>query len=234
MSRILVTGAARGLGRAIAVDLAARGHLVTASDIAPIEYEHENIATVTCDVSDPQSVESAVRDAAGRWDGLDGVVNSAGLLEVTRRPAQEVEPDEFDRVMSVNAKGTWLMCRATIPVIAESGGGSIVTIASETAFSGSRNFAHYVASKSAVIGLTRAFAKEAGPLGVRVNAIAPGYTDTEGGRTIGDPDTYDTSATPLGRVAVPQDMTGACAFLLSADSAFISGQVLMVNGGRVT
>lgn len=229
MGRILVTGAARGLGRAIALDLITRGYDVVASDIDAAgiaDFAH----SVVCDVSDPQSVDDAVA-AAGE---LTGVVNSAGLIEVTRRPAQEVSPEEFDNVMTVNAKGTWLLCRASIPVIAASGGGSIVTIASETAFSGSQNFAHYVASKSAVIGLTRAFAKEAGGLGVRVNAIAPGYTDTEGGRTIGNPDTYDTSATPLGRVAMPNDMTGAVAFLLSSDSAFISGQVLMINGGRVT
>ncbi len=234
MSRIFLTGAARGLGRAITLDLLTRGHQVFATDIAPISDHHERLVTSTCDVTSESSVHDAVSAAVREFGGLDGVVNSAGLIEVTRKPAHDVSPAEFDKVMAVNAKGTWLVCRATIPVLSARGGGSIVTIASETAFSGSQHFAHYVASKSAVIGLTRAFAKEAGPLGIRVNAIAPGYTDTEGGRTIGDPATYDTSATPLGRVALPTDMTGACAFLLSDDSAFISGQILMINGGRVT
>ena len=99
--------------------------------------------------------------------------------------------------MAVNAKGTWLMTRAALPAMTD--GGSIVNLASETAYSGSRHMTHYVASKAAVIGLTRAFARELGPA-IRVNAIAPGYTDTEGGRGIGDPDTYDVSPTPLGRV----------------------------------
>lgn len=238
MARILVTGSARGLGRAITLDLLYRGHHVIASDLNELGLAklpaQDTLRTVMCDVSDPDSVERTVETARDVWGGLDGIVTAAGLIEVTRKPAHDVSPAEFDRVMAVNVRGTWLLCRAGIPAIADSGGGSIVTYASETAFSGSRNFAHYVASKAAVIGLTRAFAKEAGPLGVRVNAIAPGYTDTEGGRTIGDPDTYDVSATPLGRVAVPDDMTGATAFLLSDDSAFISGQILMINGGRVT
>ena len=133
--------------------------------------------------------------------------------------------------MAVNAKGVWLMTRAATPVLAE-GGGSVVNLSSETAFTGATGFSHYVASKAAVVGLTRAFARELGPLGIRVNAIAPGYTDTEGGRTIGDPATYDVSATPLGRVALPTDMTGAAVFLLGPESAFVSGQVLLVNGGR--
>ena len=106
-----------------------------------------------------------------------------------------------------------------------------MNLASETAFTGSNGMTHYVASKSAVVGLTRAFARELGPLGIRVNAIAPGYTDTEGGRAIGDPATYDVSATPLGRVAEPEDMVGTLLHLLGPGSAFVTGQVVLVNGG---
>ena len=109
-----------------------------------------------------------------------------------------------------------------------------MNLASETAFTGSQGFSHYVASKAAVIGLTRAFARELGPIGIRVNAIAPGYTDTEGGREMGDPATYDVTATPLGRVAEPEDMVGTLLHLLGPGSAFVTGQVALVNGGRVT
>ncbi|HEY5171724.1 MAG TPA: SDR family oxidoreductase, partial [Acidimicrobiia bacterium] len=136
-------------------------------------------------------------------------------------------------VMAVNVRGPWLMYRAALPFLAASGGGSVVNLASEVAYSGSTNLAHYVASKAAVVGLTRALAREAGADKVRVNAVAPGFTDTEGARALGDPDSYDTTPTPLGRVGHPDDIVGAVAFLLSPASNFITGQVLLVNGGRV-
>jgi NAD(P)-dependent dehydrogenase (short-subunit alcohol dehydrogenase family) len=136
--------------------------------------------------------------------------------------------------MAVNAKGSWLMSRASIPALVDAGGGAIVNLASETAYTGSHGMSHYVASKAAVIGLTRALARELGPVGIRVNAIAPGYTDTEGARQIGDPDTYDVTGTPLGRVAEPADMLGTLLYLLGPGAAFVTGQVVLVNGGRTT
>ncbi len=217
--RVLVTGAARGLGRAFAEALEARGDDVLGVDIAD-----------GCDVTREEDCEAAVAEAVRRFGGLDGLVNNAGIVAVTRAPASEIPGEEWDRVMDVNAKGTWLMTRAAIGAM--SGGGSIVNLASETAYSGSRHMTHYVASKAAVIGLTRAFARELGPA-IRVNAIAPGYTDTEGGRGIGNPDTYDVSSTPLGRVAQPADMVGTLLYLLDPGSAFVTGQVVLVNGGRV-
>ena len=122
-------------------------------------------------------------------------------------------------MMAVNVRGTWLMSRAAMPALTAAGGGAIVNLASETAFSGSRGMTHYVASKGAVVSLTRALARELGPAGIRVNAIAPGYTDTEGGRTIGDPATYDVAGTPLGRVAEPEDMVGTLLYLLGPGAA---------------
>jgi NAD(P)-dependent dehydrogenase (short-subunit alcohol dehydrogenase family) len=166
-----------------------------------------------------------------RFGGLDGLVNNAGIVAVTRAGCRDIGVDEWDRVLAVNAKGTWLMTRAAIPALSR--GGAIVNLASETAYTGSHGMSHYVASKAAVIGLTRALARELGPAGVRVNAIAPGYTDTEGGRAIGDPDTYDVGPTPVGRVARPEDMVGTLLHLLGPGSAFVTGQVLLVNGGRV-
>ena len=150
--RVLVTGAARGLGRAFAEALEARGDDVLGVDIAD-----------GCDVTREADCEAAVAEAVRRFGGLDGLVNNAGIVAVTRAPAREIPSDEWDRVMDVNAKGTWLMTRAAIGAMGD--GGSIVNLASETAYSGSRHMTHYVASKAAVIGLTRAFARELGPAG---------------------------------------------------------------------
>jgi len=224
--RVLVTGAARGLGRAFVDALVADGHDVVGADIDPSEDG------VVCDVSDPGSAEAAVAECVDRLGGLDALINNAGIVTVTRAPSPDIPVDEFDRVMDVNVRGTWLMTRAAIPHLGQ--GAAVVNLASETAFSGSHGMTHYVASKAAVIGLTRSFARELGPAGVRVNAIAPGYTDTEGGRVIGDPATYDVSGTPLGRVATPHDMVGTMLWLIGPGSAFVSGQVVLVNGGRVS
>lgn len=240
--RVLVTGAARGLGRAITAHLAEQGGRVLAVDVdleglettaKAVRIAGGEVVTSYVDVADEASVEAATATAVERLGGLDAVVNNAAIVAVTRRPAAEVTAAEFDRVMAVNVRGPWLVYRAAAPLLAEAGGGSVVNLTSETAFSGSRHLAHYVAGKAAVVGLTRALAAEGGPAGIRVNAVGPGFTDTEGARAIGDPDTYDTTSTPLGRVGVPDDVVGAVAFLVGPASSFVSGQVLLVNGGRV-
>jgi NAD(P)-dependent dehydrogenase (short-subunit alcohol dehydrogenase family) len=177
-----------------------------------------------CDVSDAEQVD-------GLFSGLgavDGLVNSAALL-VGRQPFDEIALDEWDRMFAVNVRGSFLCARAAATAMAN-GGGSIVNIASETALTGSRGFVHYVASKGAVIAMTRALANELGPRGIRVNCVAPGFTPTPGSDVLGP---YDASRTPLGRVMQPDDLLGTFCYLLSDDSAFVSGQTIVVNGGRV-
>ena len=239
--RVLVTGAARGLGREFVLALAGAGASVCAADVdegglsetvsLALAAGAAVAVSVRCDVSSEADAEAAVAFAVAELGGLDGLLNNAGIV-ATRAPSREIPVEDWDRVMNVNAKGVWLMTRAATPALAADGGGSIVNLSSETVFTGSQGFSHYVASKAAVLGLTRSFARELGPMGIRVNAIAPGYTDTEGVREMSDPAAYDVSATPLGRLAMPTDMTGAALFLLGPESSFVTGQVLMVNGGR--
>ena len=219
--RIVVTGAARGIGQALAADLRSRGAEVVTLDVNPTGVDHE------CDVSDADQVE-ATFDAIGE---IDGLVNNAALL-VSRQRFEDIELDEWNRMLAVNVTGTFLCTRAAAARMPR--GGAIVNLASETAFTGSHGFVHYVASKGAVVSMTRAFARELGGRQIRVNAVAPGFTpETEGASVLGDASTYDVSGTPLGRVATVADLVGSIAFLLSSDSAFVSGQTILVNGGRV-
>ena len=132
-------------------------------------------------------------------------------------------------MFAVNVRGSFLCARAAAAAMGD-GGGSIVNVASETALTGSHGFVHYVASKGAVMAMTRALANELGPAGIRVNCVAPGFTPTPGSEVLGP---YDPSRTPLGRVMRPDDLLGTFCYLLSDDSAFVSGQTIVVNGGRV-
>jgi NAD(P)-dependent dehydrogenase (short-subunit alcohol dehydrogenase family) len=215
--RIVVTGAARGIGAELATELRARGAEVVAADIAPD-------AEVACDVSDPQQVDKLFAHAGD----VDGLVNNAALL-VSRKAHDEIDLEEWDRMFAVNVRGAFLCARAAVVAMGDRGG-SIVNVASETAFTGSHGFAHYVASKGAVVSLTRALANELGPRGIRVNCVAPGFTPTPGSVVLGE---YDPTRTPLGRVMRPDDLLGTYCYLLSDDSAFVSGQTILVNGGRI-
>jgi len=242
--RVIVTGAGQGLGREFALHLAGLGARVLAADIRPdrlqatlekAQSDGLDLHTKTTDVSDPEqtrALAAAARDVLG---GLDALLNNAAIVEgLTRRPFDEIDDGEWDRVLQVNVKGAWLCAKAAVPLIREAGGGSIVNMASEVAFSGSPGLVHYVTSKAAIIGLTRNLARELGPSQIRVNAIAPGFIPTEGSQTMTAPAQYDVGPTPLGRLGQPQDLLGAAAFLIGDESAFITGQTLLVNGGRLS
>jgi NAD(P)-dependent dehydrogenase (short-subunit alcohol dehydrogenase family) len=217
--RIVVTGAGRGIGAGLTVLLRSRGATVITADLNPEGVD------VACDVSDPVQVD-ALFAVAGEVDGL---VNNAGML-VRRRAYDEISMDDWDRMFAVNVRGTFLCAKAAAISMMIRGGGSIVNVASETAFTGSHGFAHYVASKGAVVSLTRALANEMGAHQIRVNCVAPGFTPTPGSGVLGE---YDSTRTPLGRVMRPDDLFGTMAYLLSDDSVFVSGQTMLVNGGRV-
>jgi NAD(P)-dependent dehydrogenase (short-subunit alcohol dehydrogenase family) len=214
--RLVVTGAGRGIGAELTTELRSRGADVIAVDLAG--------GDVVCDVSDADQVASLFEKVGT----VDGLVTCAALL-VNRRPYDEIPLDEWNRMLAVNITGTFLCARAAAASMSDQGG-SIVTVASETAFTGSHGFAHYVASKGAVISLTRALANEMGKKNIRVNCIAPGRTTTPGSEVLGE---YDITRTPLGRLMRPDDLLGTFCYFLSDDSAFVSGQTIIVNGGRI-
>jgi NAD(P)-dependent dehydrogenase (short-subunit alcohol dehydrogenase family) len=214
--RIVVTGAGRGIGAGVTAELRARGAEVIGFDLAG--------ADLVCDVSD----ETAVLAAFAEVGMIDGLANCAALL-VGRKPTSDLTVDEWDHMMAVNVRGTFLCCR-TAATHMNPAGGSIVNVASATAYTGSHGFAHYVASKGAVVSLSRALANEYGSHNIRVNTIAPGFTPTPGSSALG---TYDPTGTPLGRVMAPDDLFGAFCFLLSDDSRFMTGQSLLIDGGKM-
>jgi NAD(P)-dependent dehydrogenase (short-subunit alcohol dehydrogenase family) len=242
--RVIVTGAAQGLGREFALHLARLGAQVLAADVRPdalgVTPDQARrfsgaVYAVTTDVSSPEQTRALADTARDQFGGLDALVNNAAIVEgLKRRPFDEIAEDDWDRVLEVNVKGAWLCAKAVAPLLREAGAGSIVNLASEVALSGSPGLAHYVTSKAAIIGLTRVLARELGPSQIRVNALAPGFIETQGSRAMLGGGTYDTSATPLGRVGQPVDLLGALAFLVSDESAFVTGQTLLVDGGRMS
>ena len=240
--RIIVTGAARGLGREFALHLASLGARVLAADVAEAELKatcarahSDGFDVVPCvaDVRSATQTQALAEAAAAALGGADALVNNAAIVALPRRPFDEIPEDEWDSVLDVNVKGAWLCARAVVPLLRAAGGGSIVNLASEVAFSGSPGVAHYVASKAAIVGLTRVLARELGPEQIRVNALAPGFIPTGGSAVMQGDAPYDTTGTPLGRLGQPDDLLGALAFLVSDESAFVTGQTLLVNGGRL-
>lgn len=239
---VLVTGAGGGLGRAFALGLADRGYAVAVADIDEagaaetarlVEERGARAWHGRLDVTSLESTEAVAADVAAFFGGgIHAVINNAGLYAgITRAPIEELDPAEWDRVMAVNAKGPWLVTRAVSPFLGD--GSRIVNIASATVYSGSEQWAHYVASKGAVIGLTRVMAKELGRRGIAVNAIAPGFTLTEASYGLIDgAENYGVDRGALRRASQPEDIVGAALFLIGKDASFMSGQTLVVDGGR--
>jgi NAD(P)-dependent dehydrogenase (short-subunit alcohol dehydrogenase family) len=239
----IVTGGAKGLGRAFALKISEEGAkvmVVTRKDmdnlretVRQIEARGGEAGLFQADVAkeaDTLAMAEATVKAFGR---IDILINNAAIYDgIKRRPFQEIDLDEWDLVMTVNVKGAFLSTRAVFPSMKEQGYGKIVNLASEVFFTGSHGFAHYVASKGGIIGLTRALAVELGPHNICINCVAPGFTDTEASRGLADVTKYDTSRTPLNRLETPEDLTGAAVFLASPESDFMTGQTLLVDGGR--
>lgn len=231
MATALVTGAGRGIGRAIARRLAADGFAVVALDVdaASAEKVAGEIGgrAVTCDVTDP----AAVGDLAASLEELQVLVNNAGIFPFAR--LTDISPEEFRRVMDVNVLGPLLLIQRLLPLLSASGG-SVVNIASMAAKAATPGTGAYSPSKAALVSLTQLCALEFAHSGVRFNAVAPGGVRTEGTAQVSaDPEREArfNSLVPLGRRAVPEDIADVVSFFASEDSRYITGQVLYVDGG---
>ncbi len=203
-----------------------------------ISGEGGDALAVQADVASISSCQDMVHKALDRFGQIDGLINNAAIfatIPISRVGFQEIDEDEWDRVMEVNVKGVWFCCRAVAPAMQERKQGSIVNIASSTVLNGSAGRIHYVASKAAVVGFSRVLARELGPDNVRVNTIAPGSTLSEANPT---EDVVKMRAARVGdralqRVERPDDLVGTALYLLSDLSSFVTGQMIAVGGGDV-
>ena len=244
---IVITGGGHGFGRAYATRCAAEGAAVVIAEIdgdaasavaTSITDAGGRAIGLEADVRDLGSMQAVVARAEEDFGGVDGLINNAGMLTIipiSRVGFESIDEAEWDDVIDTNLKGTWLASRAAVPAMRRRGGGSIVNIGSGTFFLGSPTRAHYVASKGGVIGLSRVLSRELAADNIRVNVIVPGSTLSED-----DPsdEVIKMRSMPIAnrsikRIEVPEDLTGAAVFFLSADSDYVTGQTLVVEGGWI-
>ena len=238
--RVLVTGGARGLGEAFARALLAAGARVVISDVlhdrgAALAAElGPDLHYLPMDLSDPAAISAGV-DAAAHWlGGLDGLVNNGAITNSGGKDMADLSVATWDQVMAVNVRGTWLATVAAQPHLAASGSGRVVNIASDTALWGAPRLMAYVASKGAVMAMTRSMARELGPQGITINAVAPGLTLGESTEYVPQVrHEHYRNGRAIERAQQADDITPAVLFLLSKGSGYITGQVLPVNGGFV-
>jgi 3-oxoacyl-[acyl-carrier protein] reductase len=237
----VVTGGARAIGREICQTLARRGASVVSLDVsdssetvAAIQADGGTAAGILCDVTDEDRVEAAVAEVVDLHGRLDVLVNNAGVFStMQRRPFWEIPADEWDLMMRVNVRSVYLVSKAATAPMREARRGRVVNIASNVFSFGMPEFMHYVASKGAVVGMTRTMARELGPFGVAVNAVSPGLVTTEvTEQTV--PAEYRRRVADgqcLREPLVPSDIAQAVAYLASPEARLVTGQTLMVNGG---
>jgi NAD(P)-dependent dehydrogenase (short-subunit alcohol dehydrogenase family) len=236
----VVTGAAQGIGKAIAEGLAADGARIVVADLHHAEEAAAAFPDgvgLTVDVADEESAQRMVDETVARCGSLDVLVNNAGLYaSLAMRSFTEIPLEEWRRVMDVNVASMFLTCRAAVPVMREQGGGSIVNISSGTPFRGVPFLLHYVTSKGAIVAFTRALAKELGKDAVRVNCVAPGFTMSEGVKQ--HPEVIEklrdvsVSSRTIQRDQVPEDVVGAVVYLAGASASFVTGQTIVIDGGQ--
>ena len=242
--RIVITGSARGLGHAFAEAACNAGARVMVADILEnrgrqaveeLSAQGHEAMYQPLDLADPSSIEALATAAARSLGGIDGLVNNAALATgLGGKYCEEIDIEAWDRVMTVNVRGTWLAVKACLPHLRQAGNGKIVNVASDTALWGAPALLHYVSSKGAVIAMTRSLARELGADGIAVNAIAPGLTLVEATETVPEErHRRYVDGRAMSRQQLPEDVVGGVLFLLSDGANFVTGQVLPINGGYV-
>ncbi len=246
MSRVvIVTGGGRGIGRAFALRFASDGYRVVIADINPDDAANVVLevtaaggvaSAVLADVSREDDARRMVAHALDEHGRLDVLINNAAFFaSLTRKPFYDIDVAEWDQVMAVNVRGTWLCMKAAVPALRASDNASIINMSSNTFLSGRTGFAHYVTSKGAIVGLTRTAARELGDFAIRVNCMLPGATRTEVSRASDEPARALelAKARAIKREQTPADLVGTAAFLASADALYITGQSFTVDGGTL-
>ena len=243
---ILITGAGRGLGRAFAeACAAAHAEQILVADIradwgeataASLREQGARAEFLAVDLGDPRSIDAFGADVGRRCGAIDGLVNNGAIATgIGGKTFEEIDVETWDKVMAVNVRGTWLMTRAMAPLLRQSTlGGRIVNLASDTALWGAPRLLHYVGSKGAVISMTRSLARELGPDGVAVNAIAPGLVLSEATEYVPEErKQLYVAGRAMPRAQMPEDVTGLVVYLLGPGAGFVTGQLVPVNGGFV-
>lgn len=237
----IVTGGARHIGAAYCRKLAEEGAAVVIADILdgePIAKEIRaaggKALALTVDVSKEEDTNRMVAETVKAYGRIDILVNNAAIfINIQRHPFYEITAEEWDKVSAVNIKGPFLCAKAVFPQMKEQKNGKIVNISSSTAYWGTPNFLHYVASKAALIGMTRSLAREVGSYGICVNAIAPGLVEHEGHNAPKALTELQLKERAIKRLQTPADLMGTLVFLCSSDSDFMTGQSIVVDGGSV-
>jgi NAD(P)-dependent dehydrogenase (short-subunit alcohol dehydrogenase family) len=242
-TRALVTGGARGLGLEFARAIAQHGGRVVIADIlaeqavaaaAALRVDGLDVQALAVDLADAASISACADAAVALLGGLDGLVNNGAITNSGGRSMFELEPAVWDAVMNVNVRGTWLMTRACAPALKAGGRGAVVNLASDTPLWGAPNLLAYVASKGAIVAMTRSLARELGADGITVNSVAPGLTLVEATQYVPEHrHTLYREQRALQRDQMPEDVSGAVVFALSPLARFVTGQLLAVNGGFV-
>lgn len=246
---VLLTGVSGDIGTAYLRALTARGAKVVATDLASLAERGQAVVDevnanspgqavfVSGDITEQDDMESAVKTAQNVFGGLHSVVNNAAIYSALggKKSLLDLTNDDWDTVLTVNVRGSWQVIRAAAPALAASRHGRIVNVASVVSRNGAPGFAHYVASKAAVEGLTRAAARELGGDGTTVNAVSPGLVDDAATRAINTENYLSVAASSraIARPMVPDDLVGAVMWLAGPDAGFVSGQVIVVDGGGV-
>lgn len=242
---IMITGAGQGIGRHFAERLAREGHRIAIVDVRDdaAQAVADDIAAtgaetlaLSIDITDDAAVAAAVEDITARFGGLDVLINNASIFSTLKmRPFYEIPVDEWRKVIDVNLTGGFICARHAFAPMRSAGWGRVVNIASAVVPMGRANYMHYVASKSGVVGMTRAMARELGGFGITVNAILPGAVETEIERDTVTPEQRAAfiAQRSLPRAQIPQDLGGVLSFLISEDARFMTGQSLIVDGGMI-